>query len=252
MGHSTDQPELQSFKGIALFTPGGDLVYGLDPDKQQHWHLQLCASLQELLDLPAPPHFLVPCYTATVDCWPLPQTHQIKTVAEAHRPVIRYQSLLNAIFGTPNLVWRVAPGSEQCEPMVLSTYYEQFPQLWDNHDIVVRVDRVVGSRPLRRLIQSPSLEQVESGYVLRLFVSGYGPTTEEILKRLYALLENRLRSPYTLKVIDVLKHPEEAEANQVAATPTLVKVWPPPIRRIVGVLDHGEMVLRALGVGEMG
>ncbi|MDJ0558735.1 MAG: circadian clock protein KaiB, partial [Microcystis sp. M53599_WE4] len=30
------------FKGIALFTPGGDLIYCIDPDKQTHWHLNLC------------------------------------------------------------------------------------------------------------------------------------------------------------------------------------------------------------------
>ncbi|WP_239651521.1 hypothetical protein [Neosynechococcus sphagnicola] len=45
------------FKGIALFTPGGDLIYGIDVSKQSRWHLHLCTALQELLGLTEPPHF---------------------------------------------------------------------------------------------------------------------------------------------------------------------------------------------------
>ncbi|MFM6041706.1 MAG: circadian clock protein KaiB, partial [Dolichospermum sp.] len=39
----------QLFKGIALFTPGGDLIYCIDPSKQGRWHLNLCAALREIL-----------------------------------------------------------------------------------------------------------------------------------------------------------------------------------------------------------
>lgn len=88
----------QLFKGIALFTPGGDLIYCIDPSKQGRWHLNLCATLQEILDLPEPPHFLVPCYTATIDHWLDPRTQQIRTFAEAYPAVMRHQALLNAYF----------------------------------------------------------------------------------------------------------------------------------------------------------
>lgn len=90
----------QLFKGIALFTPGGDLMYCIDPNKQGRWHLNLCAALQEILDLPEPPHFLVPCYTATIDHWLNPRTQQVQIFAEAYPAVIRHQAVLNAIFGT--------------------------------------------------------------------------------------------------------------------------------------------------------
>ena len=85
------------------------------------------------------------------------------------------------------------------------------------------------------------------GYVLRLFVSGHSLATEQTLETLHQLLERSLSHPYTLKVIDVLKHPEQAEANQISATPTLVKVWPQPGRRIVGELQDVETILRLLG-----
>jgi circadian clock protein KaiB len=61
---------------------------------------------------------------------------------------------------------------------------------------------------------------------LRLFVSGNSALTERTLQRLHQLLEKSLGPPYTLKVVDVFKHPEQAEADQISATPPLIKVWP--------------------------
>jgi circadian clock protein KaiB len=49
-----------------------------------------------------------------------------------------------------------------------------------------------------------------------------------------------------LKVVDIYKHPEQAEADQVAATPTLVKVWPKPVRRIAGNLEDAAKILQML------
>ena len=42
------------YKGIVLFTPGGDIIYTIDPNKQERWHLHLCLGLQEILGLPEP------------------------------------------------------------------------------------------------------------------------------------------------------------------------------------------------------
>ncbi len=69
---------------------------------------------------------------------------------------------------------------------------------------------------------------------------------------LHQLLEQSLRHPYTLKVIDIFKHPEQAEANQISATPTLLRVWPHPVRRIVGDLTDAERVLRVIAAPESG
>lgn len=95
----------------------------------------------------------------------------------------------------------------------------------------------------------PSMvEQPENyGYILRLFVGGHASATENTLQRLHQLLDQAIASPYTLKVIDIFKHPDQAEADQVSATPTLVKVWPRPVRRLVGDFDDVEAILRLLG-----
>ena len=241
------------FKGIALFTPGGDLIYCIDPQKQNRWHLQLCIVLQEMLTLAEPPHFLVPCYTATVDRWRDPQTQQIHTVAEAYPFVIRHQAVLNAVFGMGTLHWQaIAPPEGLCDPLMLSTYQHLFPQLWQDHDLVMRLDgaglSVPEPQPLVEL--PPTAEPTAQGYVLRLYVSGHTAATEQILQNLHHLLNTSMQTPYTLKVIDIYKNPEQAELDQVAATPTLVRVWPRPVRRIVGKLDDMAKVLQVLGTTE--
>lgn len=244
----------QLYKGIALFTPGGDLFYCIDPTKQSRWHLHLCAAIQEWLGLSEPPHFLVPCYTATIDRWLDPDTGQVNTSTVAYAPVLRHQALLNAIFEMGNFTWPTGPWPEDlCHPMVLASYRQQFPQLWENHDLILRLDSrtlnsALDSQEMQLGVRSTLPEQPPTqGYVLRLFVSGHSAVTERTLKTLHQLLEQSLGYPYTLKVIDVYKHPEQAEISQVSATPTLVKVWPLPVRRIVGNLDDEETILRVLG-----
>ena len=225
------------FKGLALFTPGGDVIYCIDREKQTHWHLQLCLALQQWLDLPEPPHFLIPCYTATIDRWRDPQTQQVRTVAEATPVVLRFQALLNTLFGT-EVHWQptALPGGV-CDPLVLFTHRRQFPQLWQSHDLLVRYQKPLAPITIAPVRPNQSNAQ---GYVLRLFVSGYSSTTERTLQSLHQLLGRSLEQPYTLKVVDVGQHPDQAERDQVSATPTLVRVHPHPVRRLVGNLDNRE------------
>jgi circadian clock protein KaiB len=249
----SDPSSAKLYKGIALFTPGGDLIYSIDPQKRSRWHINLCIALQEMLGLLEAPHFLVPCFTATIDRWLDPYTGELRVVAEAYPPVLRYQGLLNAVFETKDLVWQVAPCPEGlCDLMMLKTYQNEFSELWQDHDLIVRYENTAShTHPIAHPFPNPSAPFSHAvgaeGYVLRLFVSGHNAATERILKNLYQMLEHFLHYPYTLKVIDIFKHPEEAEADQISATPTLVKAWPQPTRRIVGDLDDVDKILRILG-----
>jgi circadian clock protein KaiB len=241
---------LEEFKGVALFTPGGDFLYALNGDRQQCWHWQLCACLQEILDLPEVPQFLLPSHTATVDRWRDPRSQAIQTFAEVYPAVRWHQPLLNAAFGTGELSWQVAPWKEgACNPMVLAAYRPQFPQLWQSHDLVVRLGTENLLLPAAGATAT-SQQQEPSGYILRLFISGSNSATQKTLEATYQILERGLHHPYTLKVIDIAKHPEEAEIHQIIATPTLVRVYPPPARRIVGELALADLprVLQILTV----
>ena len=70
----------------------------------------------------------------------------------------------------------------------------------------------------------------------------------KLLNDLMAILEKDLDEPYSLEVIDVLDHPQKAIDDKIFATPTLVKVDPPPVKKIIGNLSDAERVLETLGL----
>ncbi|NCO74142.1 MAG: circadian clock protein KaiB [Cyanobacteria bacterium] len=83
-------------------------------------------------------------------------------------------------------------------------------------------------------------------YVLKLYVAGNTPNSVRALKTLKNILEEEFKGVYALKVIDVLKNPQLAEEDKILATPTLSKVLPPPVRKIIGDLSDREKVLIGL------
>lgn len=83
-------------------------------------------------------------------------------------------------------------------------------------------------------------------YVLKLYVAGNTPNSIRALKTLNAILEEEFKGVYALKVIDVLKNPQLAEEDKILATPTLSKILPPPVRKIIGDLSDREKVLIGL------
>ena len=83
-------------------------------------------------------------------------------------------------------------------------------------------------------------------YILKLYVAGNTPNSMRALKTLKDILEREFRGVYALKVIDVLKNPQLAEEDKILATPTLAKILPPPVRRIIGDLSDRERVLIGL------
>jgi circadian clock protein KaiB len=244
------------FKGISLFTPGGDLIYCIDSSKNNRWHIHLCMGLQELLGISETPHFLVPGYTATVDRWFNPHTKKIETIAEVHPPAQRHLALLEKVFDVDSSCWQVAPWQEEfCNPIILETHRDRFAPLWENHDLIVRLNLQRYSSHLcdrdfvsnnDSIIAHTYESEVSNGYVLRLFVSGDSLAIVKTLEDIHQLLEKDLGHPYTLKVIDVSKNPEQAEINRISATPALVRVWPKPVRRIVGDLNDLPKILQIL------
>jgi circadian clock protein KaiB len=61
-------------------------------------------------------------------------------------------------------------------------------------------------------------------------------------------MEEERPGAYEITIVDVLERPEEAEANRILATPTLIKKSPPPVRRIVGDMSDTSKVLSGLGL----
>ena len=83
-------------------------------------------------------------------------------------------------------------------------------------------------------------------YILKLYVAGNTPNSMRALNTLREILDSEFKGVYALKVIDVLKSPQLAEEDKILATPTLSKILPPPVRRIIGDLSDREKVLIGL------
>ena len=85
--------------------------------------------------------------------------------------------------------------------------------------------------------------------MLTLYVAGPSPRTDVAVANLQRLRACCRRPHCEIVVIDVIDHPELAEAAHILATPTLVRERPLPARRVVGDLSNLDQVMAALGVG---
>lgn len=75
-------------------------------------------------------------------------------------------------------------------------------------------------------------------YVLRLYVAGATNRSRQAVLRARRLCENQLSGNFELEVIDVYQQPILARDGQIIATPTLVKEFPRPVRRLIGNLSN--------------
>lgn len=87
-----------------------------------------------------------------------------------------------------------------------------------------------------------------SKYALRLYITGQTPRSLRAIENLRRICEEELGGDYELKIIDVLEQPQMANEDKILATPTLIRLLPPPTRRIIGDLSDTQAVLLGLGL----
>ena len=85
-------------------------------------------------------------------------------------------------------------------------------------------------------------------YQLRLFIAGTSPRSQRTIENLHRICRRHLIGRISLAIVDIYQQPELAEADQVVAAPTLLKLTPLPVRRIIGDLSDEARVLRGLGI----
>ena len=83
-------------------------------------------------------------------------------------------------------------------------------------------------------------------YVLRLFITGTTPRSVRAIANLRRVCDEHLKGAYDLEVVDLYQDPEAAKKYQIIAAPTLVKMLPLPLRKIIGDLANDERVLAGL------
>jgi circadian clock protein KaiB len=93
---------------------------------------------------------------------------------------------------------------------------------------------------LQRLYPVPKV------WELRLYVAGQTPKCLAAFANLKQLCEAHLAGAYRIEVVDLLKHPQLAQGDQILAIPTLVRKLPEPMKKIIGDLSNTERVLIGL------
>lgn len=82
----------------------------------------------------------------------------------------------------------------------------------------------------------------------QLFITGHTPRSTEAVANLRALCEEHLEGRYDLEVIDLYQEPARATGHQIIASPTLIKLLPRPLVRMVGNLADREQLRRKLNL----
>lgn len=83
-------------------------------------------------------------------------------------------------------------------------------------------------------------------HMLRLFITGKTARSQAAIQNLSEVCETYLAGRYELEIIDLLEDPEIAEIEKILQTPTLIKIYPAPTRRIIGDLSNREQLLAGL------
>ena len=85
-------------------------------------------------------------------------------------------------------------------------------------------------------------------YVLRLYVTGLTPRSTRAITTVRDVCEKHLQGRYELEIVDVYQQPGRISADQIIATPTLVKSQPSPQRFVVGDMADRQRLLFGLGL----
>ncbi len=93
---------------------------------------------------------------------------------------------------------------------------------------------------------APSTDPSAPRYVLRLYVTGSTPRSARAIENMRRICEEHLAGRYDLEVIDIYQRPEAAREAQLIAAPTLVRLLPEPLRRVIGDLSDLDKVLHGL------
>lgn len=90
-------------------------------------------------------------------------------------------------------------------------------------------------------------DEEASEWKLRLYVELETPDGARSAAQVRQLLSNQLSGRFELEVVDPYADRERTRSDGVVATPTLVRTFPLPTRKVVGDLSDEEQVFRALG-----
>ena len=83
-------------------------------------------------------------------------------------------------------------------------------------------------------------------YILRLYITGATQNSVRAVENIKKVCEEHLKNRYELEIIDIYQQPALAEGEQIIAAPTLVKILPEPLNRLIGDMSNTQKVLLGL------
>jgi circadian clock protein KaiB len=101
--------------------------------------------------------------------------------------------------------------------------------------------------PSERAFAEGTRADQQRDLVLRLYVAGMTARSANAIRSIKSICEENFPGRYALEVFDLYQSPAAAQAGNVIAAPTLVRVEPLPEVRLIGSLDDRARVLRSLG-----
>lgn len=82
---------------------------------------------------------------------------------------------------------------------------------------------------------------------LRLYVAGGAPNSLRAIANATAVCGEHFAAEHELEIVDMMETPDRALADGIIVTPTLLRLSPPPIRRVIGDLSDTKRLLQSLG-----
>jgi circadian clock protein KaiB len=106
------------------------------------------------------------------------------------------------------------------------------------------------SEPAKEALAAAARAAQQQQYVLRLYIAGLTPRSQEAIRSVTAICEEHLANRYKLEVIDIYQNPVLAKGEQIIAAPTLIKKLPLPLRKLIGSMADKEKLLVGLDLRE--
>jgi len=102
--------------------------------------------------------------------------------------------------------------------------------------------------PIMPTAPDDAIKRDTAACVFRLYVAGEAPNSVLALRNLKTICKTFYPDDCQIDVVDVLLSPERAWADGVIVTPTVMRIAPGSVVRIMGNLSDTEQVLNALNL----
>jgi circadian clock protein KaiB len=81
---------------------------------------------------------------------------------------------------------------------------------------------------------------------LRLYIAGNAQNSLRAIVNARAICDKYFSDSYDLEIVDMFIDPERALTDRIIVTPTLLKLFPSPARRMIGDLSDTNLLLLTL------